>query len=463
MQSPRINSNISSPYTPDQLYEASKYYFGHLSFRPNQLEVIHATLSKQDVFVVMPTGGGKSFCYQLPGLLEDGLTIVISPLLSLIFDQVSSLRALNIPAYYINSSTSYEETQSIYDQLRQKPLPFKFLYLTPEKIVQSAKTLNLLRRLHRDGLISRFVVDEAHCVSQWGHDFRPDYKGLRILKMEFPTVPLIALTATVTSTVKSDILNILNIPRAKCYYRSFNRPELEYEVRKKTSFKQGLSDMSQYILKYHMKDCGIIYCITQKDTESVAEELNELFKGSKLSQQCLAYHAGMAEETRLENHKLWLSDDRKIIIATVAFGMGINKPDVRYVIHFSIPKSLIHYYQESGRAGRDGSNAKSIIYYNYHDKSTLEHIIREGSNQDTQSNQLNNLNRMVNFCENLVDCRRKLILQYFGEEMKPELCNNTCDNCKKKNHCKTVEVKSIVEIICKIGIKKLIPSSRKSK
>ncbi|KAF3444465.1 hypothetical protein FNV43_RR14157 [Rhamnella rubrinervis] len=424
----------------------NKKVFGNHSFRPNQREVINATMSGYDVFVLMPTGGGKSLTYQLPALICPGITLVISPLVSLIQDQIMHLLQANIPAAYLSGNMEWAEQQEILRELNSDYCKYKLLYVTPEKVAKSDVLLRHLESLHARELLARFVIDEAHCVSQWGHDFRPDYQGLGILKQKFPNIPVLALTATATASVKEDVVQALGLVNCIVFRQSFNRPNLWYSVIPKT--KKCLDDIDKFIKENHYDECGIIYCLSRMDCEKVAEKLQEC--GHKAA----FYHGSMDPAQRTFIQKQWSKDEINIICATVAFGMGINKPDVRFVIHHSLPKSIEGYHQECGRAGRDGQRSSCVLYYSYSDYVRVKHMISQGSVEQSSfssgynhSNSANsgriletnteNLLRMVSYCENDVDCRRLLQLVHFGEKFNSATCKKTCDNCLK--------VKSFVE------------------
>ncbi|GMI83623.1 hypothetical protein like AT1G10930 [Hibiscus trionum] len=416
----------------------NKKVFGNHSFRPNQREVINATMSGYDVFVLMPTGGGKSLTYQLPALICPGITLVISPLVSLIQDQIMHLLQANIPAAYLSANMDWSEQQEILRELTSDYCKYKLLYVTPEKVAKSDVLLRHLNILNTRDLLARIVIDEAHCVSQWGHDFRPDYQCLGILKQKFPKTPVLALTATATASVKEDVVQALGLINCIVFRQSFNRPNLWYSVIPKT--KKCVEDIDKFIKENHFDECGIIYCLSRMDCERVAEKLQEY--GHKAA----FYHGNMDPAQRAFIQKQWSKDEINIICATVAFGMGINKPDVRFVIHHSLPKSIEGYHQECGRAGRDGQRSSCLLYYSYSDYIRVKHMISQGAAEQSPSvtgysrfnnsgrileTNTENLLRMVSYCENDVDCRRLLQLLHFGEKFNSAHCQKTCDNCCK--------------------------------
>nr|GMC81358.1 ATP-dependent DNA helicase Q-like 4A isoform X1 [Ipomoea batatas] len=456
-------SSRDFPWTK-KLEANNKKVFGNHSFRPNQREVINATMSGNDVFVLMPTGGGKSLTYQLPALISPGITLVISPLVSLIQDQIMHLLQVNIPATYLSASMEWAEQQEIFRELNSGVCKYKLLYVTPEKVAKSDVLLRHLERLHGSDSLSRIVIDEAHCVSQWGHDFRPDYQCLGILKQKFPSVPVLALTATATLSVKEDVVQALGLSNCVVFRQSFNRPNLQYSVVPKT--KKCLEDIDAFIKENHFDECGIIYCLSRMDCEKVSEKLQEY--GHKAAY----YHGSMDAAQRAYVQKQWSKDEVNIICATVAFGMGINKPDVRFVIHHSLPKSIEGYHQECGRAGRDGQHSSCVLYYSYSDYIRVKHMISQcnveqssftpgygRSNMATSGKILetntDNLLRMVSYCENDVDCRRLLQLIHFGEKFDSANCLNTCDNCSKSQSCIDKDVtgtaKQLVELVKMTG------------
>ncbi|XWS67950.1 hypothetical protein CRYUN_Cryun04dG0048600 [Craigia yunnanensis] len=430
-------SSRDFPWTK-KLDANNKKVFGNHSFRPNQREVINATMSGYDVFVLMPTGGGKSLTYQLPALICPGITLVISPLVSLIQDQIMHLLQANIPAAYLSGNMDWSEQQEILRELTSDYCKYKLLYVTPEKVAKSDVLLRHLDSLNTRDLLARIVIDEAHCVSQWGHDFRPDYQGLGILKQKFPKTPVLALTATATASVKEDVVQALGLINCIIFRQSFNRPNLWYSVIPKT--KKCVDDIDKFIKENHFDECGIIYCLSRMDCEKVAEKLQEY--GHKAA----FYHGNMDPVQRASIQKQWSKDEINIICATVAFGMGINKPDVRFVIHHSLPKSIEGYHQECGRAGRDGQRSSCLLYYSYSDYIRVKHMISQGvaeqsplvtgysrfnnSGRILETN-TENLLRMVSYCENDVDCRRLLQLLHFGEKFDSGHCKKTCDNCCK--------------------------------
>ena len=399
-------------------------------FRRNQLEAINATLSGKDTFVLMPTGGGKSLCYQLPSIVcsgkTRGVTLVVSPLLSLMHDQVDHLKKLKIQACLINGDSDQNHRQVVLNGLRNAQ-PEKFiqlLYITPEMISRNQRMVSVFSDLHQRGKLARIVIDEAHCVSQWGHDFRPDYKLLGDVRQQFPGVPVMALTATATEVVKHDVIANLEIEGCQVFTQSFNRTNLEYNVLEKKS-KNALNDIIEIINSRHKYQSGIIYCLSRKACEKLAEQLHD--QGIKAHH----YHAGLEADTKTRIQKAWQAGNYQVIVATIAFGMGIDKPDVRYVIHHSIPKSLEGYYQETGRAGRDGMRSGCYMFYSYGDVASLKSMIeRDKEVAHEQKQRLRTMLRhVVQFCENRNDCRRVQILNYFNETFKREECRGLCDNC----------------------------------
>ncbi|GAY60459.1 hypothetical protein CUMW_202130 [Citrus unshiu] len=366
--------------------------FGIPAYRANQREIINAVLSGRDVLVIMAAGGGKSLCYQLPAVLREGIALVVSPLLSLIQDQVMCLAALGIPAHMLTSTTSKEDEKFIYKALEKGEGELKMLYVTPEKISKSKRFMSKLEKCHRAGRLSLISIDEAHCCSQWGHDFRPDYKNLGILKTQFPDVPMMALTATATQKVQNDLMEMLHIRKCIKFVSTINRPNLFYMVREKSSVgKVVIDEIAKYIQEsYPNSESGIVYCFSRKECEQVAQELRQ--RGISADY----YHADMDINAREKVHMRWSKNKLQVIVGTVAFGMGINKPDVRFVIHHSLSKSVETYYQESGRAGRDGLPSECLLFFRpadvprqssmvFYENSGLQNlydIVRQRNNAD---------------------------------------------------------------------------------
>jgi len=387
-----------------------KKYFGYTQFRPEQEAIINSVLTGHDNFVLMPTGGGKSLCFQLPALELPGVTLVISPLIALMKDQVDALKANGIKAEFINSSISSTDINHILTDAKKGKL--KLLYLAPERLA-SREAREALQALK----ISLIAIDEAHCISEWGHDFRPEYRNLRNLKNLFPKVPLIALTATATTKVREDIINQLSINEAKIFISGFNRPNLHLKViEKKNAYTKLLT-----LLKKYQDQSVIIYCFSRKDTEKLAHDLK------RAGHKALAYHAGLDTGRRKKNQDLFIRDEVNIMIATIAFGMGIDKPDVRLVVHYSFPKSLEGYYQEIGRAGRDGLKSNCVMFYTYADANKHRYFIRNVEDDLLRNQAEKKLQEVIDFA-NTKHCRRQHILQYFGEKYHQANCE-ACDNC----------------------------------
>ena len=431
-------SHMQHPWSRE-VKAAMKERFHLRGFRPNQLEAINATLSGKDTFVLMPTGGGKSLCYQLPSIIRSGktrgVTVVFSPLLSLMQDQVEHLRELKIQAFVINSEVSREERMMVMESLREEQVEkfIQLLYITPEMINKSQVMVNALRELYKRKKLARIVIDEAHCVSEWGHDFRPDYKLLGDVRREFVGVPVMALTATATENAKVDVVHNLGIQGCEVLTQSFNRPNLTYEVRSKGRSDKVLESIANTIQTLYQNQSGIIYCLSRKNCEKVAESLRE-----QCSITAEHYHAGMDSQSKNSVQRRWQSGEFHVIVATIAFGMGIDKPDVRFVIHHSMPKSLEGYYQETGRAGRDGKRSGCYLYYGRQDLIVFNRIIDDGEGSPEQKERQHQMLRNVTgFCENKSDCRRVQVLRYFDETFRREDCNGACDNCTSKSSFET--------------------------
>ena len=429
-----IHDSLQYPWS-QELKTAMKDRFHLRGFRPNQLEAINATLSGKDAFVLMPTGGGKSLCYQLPSIIGGGrtrgVTVVISPLLSLMQDQVDHLQKLRIQAVLINSEVSSEHRRLVLDALRKPDVEryISLLYITPEMISKSQTIVGAFRDLHRRSRLARIVIDEAHCVSQWGHDFRPDYKLLGEVRQQFEGVPVMALTATATENVKVDVIHNLNMKDCEIFTQSFNRPNLTYEVRSKGKAKDVLEGIATTIKSSYSNQSGIVYCLSRQTCETIAEKLR-----TEHNIKAHHYHAGMDPTEKTMIQKQWQIGEYHVIVATIAFGMGIDKPDVRFVFHHSIPKSLEGYYQETGRAGRDGKRSGCFLYYGYQDTSALKRMIDDGEGSwEQKERQRQMLRNVVQFCENRSDCRRVQVLNYFNEAFRQEDCNGACDNCNSNS------------------------------
>ncbi len=390
-----------------------KNVFGYDAFRPLQQEIIERTLAGKDSFVLMPTGGGKSMCFQIPALCFQGITIVVSPLISLMKDQVQALQANGIKADFFNSTISPEEENAVINRAMNGEI--KLLYLSPEKLITVSDTW--LKTLN----IKLVAIDEAHCVSMWGHDFRPEYTQLKYFRKSLPNVPFMALTATADKSARADIENQLGLQNAKLFISSFDRKNLSIDVRGQVPKKQKLEEIGRFIDR-KKNESGIIYCLSRKNTEEVAKFLKA--HGHSVA----FYHAGMDAELRERVQTDFINDDTKIIVATIAFGMGIDKSNVRWVIHYNLPKNLEGYYQEIGRAGRDGLPSETRLYYNMRDFVLYSQFADDGANSAMQKDKLN---RMLQFAE-AKSCRRKILLSYFGEHLTQDCGNcDVCDNPPK--------------------------------
>jgi ATP-dependent DNA helicase RecQ len=385
--------------------------FGYDAFRHNQHEIIQTLLEGGDAFVLMPTGGGKSLCFQIPAMLREGVGIVVSPLIALMQDQVDALLQLGIRAAFLNSTLSFSEQEEIEQSLRRNELDL--LYVAPERLL-GEKTLQLLEQCQ----ISLFAIDEAHCVSQWGHDFRKEYQQLSTLPDRFPNIPRIALTATADQRTRAEIIQQLQLSQAGVYINSFDRPNIRYII---SEAQNSRDKLWRFIQENHQGDAGIIYCLSRKKVEATATWLSD--KGLT----ALPYHAGLSADIRQRHQQRFLREDAVIIVATIAFGMGIDKPDVRFVAHLNLPKNIEAYYQETGRAGRDGTPANAWMSYGLQDVITLRQMMQDSDAGEEHKRIIQQkLDAMLGLCE-LASCRRQAILAYFDEQLN-EPCGN-CDNC----------------------------------
>ncbi|KAJ8006898.1 hypothetical protein DPEC_G00111990 [Dallia pectoralis] len=417
-----------------------KDIFRLLKFRPLQQKAINLSMSGKDLFLVMPTGRGKSLCYQLPAICSEGFTLVVTPLVSLMEDQLMYLKSIDVEAVTLNASSTKEHAKMVLAGMTDAKVPFKLLYVTPEKIAKSKLLMSRLEKAYNAGRLSRVAVDEVHCCSQWGHDFRPDYKLLGILKRQFPKVPLLGLTATATSSVLKDCQKILCVPEPITLTASFNRTNLYYEVRcKDSNSEDSIGDIASLIEERYKDQSGIVYVFSQKDADTVSEHLQK--KGIN----AYPYHANMAPEDKSRVHRKWSTNKIQVVVATVAFGMGIDKSDVRFVIHHTLSKSIENYYQESGRAGRDDKQADCIVYFGFNDIfriSTM--VVMENVGQQK-------LLTMVEYCQNVDRCRRSMMAVHFDEVWDDEGCNGMCDVCRHGNDYITVDAtqhaKDVVQIV----------------
>jgi RecQ family ATP-dependent DNA helicase len=387
-----------------------KKLFGYDSFRESQKDIVEASLNNENIIVLMPTGGGKSLCYQFPATLKEGITIIISPLRSLIQDQIEHLKKKKLKVAGFYGDTNFNEKQQFFLNIENHK--YLMVYTTPETITGNQSFFEVLLNLHQKNKLVRFVIDEAHCISSWGHDFRPSYRNIAELREMFPDVPVIALTATATPKVVKDINSVLQLTDTKVFTQGFYRKNLNIQIIERTP--KSKDQIAKLIKAKFNNVTGIVYCLSRKGCEEFSEFLNKNGINSKF------YHASINSNERVEIQNDWTSGKVKIIVATIAFGMGIDKPDVRFVIHINLPSSLEGYYQQIGRAGRDGKPSDCYMYYNYQDKIILQKMIEERD--------MYKLFDIINYFENLVDCRHQILCNYFGEKIEIK-CKNMCDNC----------------------------------
>ncbi|XP_030538405.1 ATP-dependent DNA helicase Q-like 3 isoform X1 [Rhodamnia argentea] len=433
LQSASIGEGKNQKWGREALVKLLRWHFGHAQFRDKQLEAIEAVLSGRDCFCLMPTGGGKSMCYQIPALAKTGIVLVVCPLIALMENQVSALKEKGISAEFLSSTQTTQTKNKIYEDLALGKPSLRLLYVTPE-LIATPGFMSKLMKIHSRGLLNLIAIDEAHCISTWGHDFRPSYRKLSSLRNHLPGIPILALTATAVPKVQNDVMQSLGMESPLVLTSSFNRPNIYYEVRYKDILDDAYADLLKK-LKTSGAVCSIIYCLERAMCDNLSAYLSE----NGIS--CAAYHAGQNDKLRSSILDDWISSKIQVVVATVAFGMGIDRKDVRIVCHFNIPKSMEAFYQESGRAGRDQLPSTSILYYGIEDHKRMEFILSNAKNKKSQSSSsqdglfkklLADFNQMVEYCEGS-GCRRKKILESFGEQVPASLCKNSCDACKHPN------------------------------
>lgn len=410
------------------------------SLRSMQLPAINVTLSNKDCILIMPTGGGKSLCYQLPALVSKGITVVVSPLLSLMEDQVMALRSLSYPVAMLSANVSMKETSRILKAVADGSSSLKLLYVTPEKMAKSKRFMSTLEKAYRRNRFARLAIDEVHCCSQWGHDFRPDYKYLAIIKRHFPNVPILGVTATASATIVADLQKLLDIECSVVLRAPLDRPNLVYEVLPKPAGARETVNMVAKLILGRFKDqCGIVYCFSIRETDELADEL----KGYGIAAD--SYHAQMEPQRRSSVHTGWMRGELSVIVATIAFGMGIDKPNVRFVIHHTMSKSIENYYQESGRAGRDDQPATCVILFRFAD------VFRQTTSVFAEKCGQENVYSVVRYCVDVRKCRRAMFLQHFGEKQQDIQCRYAiCDNCQAKGSVKDIDVTIHIKNVYKV-------------
>ena len=438
---------------------ANLHIFGYKKFRTNQREIINANMSGRDIFICMPTGIGKSLTYQIPAIIQDGVTIVIMPLISLIKDQSSYLSCLGINNFFYSEDSLNINYEMLFHPKNLDNM-CKIIFITPERFSKNERTFQIINKLYNEKLLKRVVIDEAHCVSQWGREFRTDYLNLKYIRKIYPSVPILAMTATAPSKIREDVINQLGMINTIFFYSSYNRPNLFLEVRNKNNYNNVIENIAQFIQKEYPDSSGIIYCSSRKNCEELSKELKERFNIN-----CDFYHALISEKKRNEIQEKWKNDIIKIIVATIAFGMGINKQDVRFVIHYSIPKSFETYYQEIGRAGRDGKISKCIIYYSNKDRQICEYLLSTTNlNNKELSEQLRKITQIIDFCEESFECRRVIALAYFDEKFERINCKKMCDNCKRNLKCEIKDCTNdcivILNLLRSVGINYFRPTMK---